>query len=260
MVDFITIKPGRILWHARLQPISVLYGNRRNILNTKDHLYMSPQISQAFLHGLKISKFLFNAPVSAKYYIELTKLVVKKPLRLIHFKTAKNQKNFANTMNVSNNNFNLYSYDDLKLLQFICKDTKFIDGYRAHWDQDQIAICARSIPKVKILNSYNFDEDTVLSHFGINSNQVVFRRRPGSAYYVSNNNKHALGKKITKQIKRYEKRNAIRRKLERLQRLRVGSLKNLRRQEAIRRRALRRAGSSVPRPSTFKRPVPRKRL
>lgn len=256
-MEFITIKPGRILWHARLQPISILYGERKNILNTTDHLFMSPQISQAFLHGLKISKFLFNAPVSSKYYIELTKLVVRKPLRLIHFKTAKDQKNFAIVMNIKKN-FNLFSYDDLELLKFICKDTQFIDGYRAHWDQDQIAICARSIPKMKILNSYNFHEDTVLSYFGINSNQVLFKRKPGTAYYVSNNNKHAIGKKITKQIKRYEKANAIRRKLERLRRLRVGSLKNLRRQEAIRRRALRRAGT-IPRPVTFKRPALRKK-
>lgn len=91
-LQFVTINPGKILWHARVQS---LYGNKKNILNSPDYLYMSPQISQAFFHGLDKSKITYNAPVSSREYIELTKIVVKKPLRLIKFNNAEEQKTYA---------------------------------------------------------------------------------------------------------------------------------------------------------------------
>ena len=256
-MEFMTINPGKILWHARLQP---LYGNRKNVLNSPDHLFMSPQISQAFFHGLEKSKFTYNAPVSSKDYIELTKIVVKKPLRLIRFKSAQQQKDFAEVSEIVNN-YRPFSYDDIKIIKHICNETTFLDGYRAYWDQDQIAVCARSIKsKLKILGSYNFDEDMVLTQFGLNSYQLAFNRRsnPASAYYVTNNNRHQIGRKVVKIIKHYDKANAIRRKQERLQRLRIaGVTKSVKRQEAIKRRAARRAGTA--KPATFKRPAMRKR-
>jgi len=253
-MEFVTINPGKILWHARLQPI---YGNRKNVLNSPDYLFMSPQISQAFFHGLEKSKITYNAPVSSRDYIELTKIVVKKPLRLIKFNSAKEQKNFAEVMNIVNN-YKPFSYDDLKIIKHICSDTKSIDGYRAYWDQDQIAVCARSIKsKLKILGTYNFDEDTILKNLGINSYQVAFNRtiKPGSAYYVTNNEGKKTGRKVVKVIKSYEKMNAIRRKQERIERIKTPSFKNVTRSEAIKRRAQRRLG--IVKRTVFKRPVQR---
>lgn len=255
-MEFVTINPGKILWHARLQPI---YGNRKNVLNSPDYLFMSPQISQSFFHGLEKSKITHNTPVSSRDYIELTKIVVKKPLRLVRFNSAKEQKNFAEVMNIVNN-YKTFSYDDLKIIKYICSDTKSIDGYRAHWDQDQIAVCARSIKsKLKILGTYNFDEDTILKNLGINSYQVAFNRtiKPGSAYYVTNNQGRKVGRKVVKVIKSYEKMNAIHRKQERIERLKTPSLKNLTRTEAIKRRERRRLG--LVKPMTFKRPALRKK-
>lgn len=255
-MQFITINPGKILWHARVQP---LYGNRKNILNSPDYLFMSPQISQAFLHGLDKSKIAYNAPVSSREYIELTKIVVKKPLRLIKFNSSQEQRNFASVFQITNN-YHSFSYDDIKLIKYICSDTKFLDGYRAHWDQDQIAVCARSIKsKLKILGSYNFDEETLLTQLGINSYQVVFNRtiKPGSAYYVTNNIGRQIGRKVVKMIKRYEKNAAIKRKQERIQRLRMPSFKNITRAEAIKRRLTRRLG--LVKTVTFKRPAMRPR-
>lgn len=251
-MEFLTINPGKILWHARLQPI---YGNRKNVLNSPDYLFMSPQISQAFFHGLEKSKFTQNAPVSSRNYIELTKIVVKRPLRLIKFNTAKEQKEYAEVLNIVNN-YKPFSYDDLKIIKHICSDTKSIDGYRAHWDQDQIAICARSIKKLKILGTYNLDEETVLTNLGINSYQLAFNRtvKPGSAYYITTNEGRKIGRKAISIIKKYEKMNAIRRKQERIQRIKTPSFKNITRAEAIKRREKRRLGV-ITKPRIFKRPV-----
>lgn len=253
-LQFVTINPGKILWHARVQS---LYGNKKNILNSPDYLYMSPQISQAFFHGLDKSKITYNAPVSSREYIELTKIVVKKPLRLIKFNNAEEQKTYAEGFELTNN-YKPFSYNDVKIIKHICSDTKSIDGYRAHWDQDQVAVCARSIKnKLKILGSYNFDEETVLTVLGINSYQVVFNRKikPGSAYYVTNNIGRQVGRKVVKSIKAHEKLKAIKRKQERIQRIRTPSFKNITRAEAIKRRERRRLG--LVKPTLFKRPVRR---
>lgn len=254
-MQFITINPGKILWHARVQSFR---NNKKNVLNSPDYLFMSPQISQAFFHGLEKSKITYNAPVSSRNYVELTKIVVKKPLRLIKFNTAQEQKNFAEGFEITNN-YKPFSYDDVKIIKYICSDTNSIDGYRAHWDQDQIAVCARSIKKLKILGSYDFDEETILTKLGINSYQIAFNRtiKPGSAYYVTNNIGRKIGRNVIKSIKAHEKLQAIKRKEERIQILKVHSFKNITRNEAIKRRERRRIG--LVKPTVLKRPVIRRR-
>lgn len=201
--DIITIRPGRILWHARWQP---LYGQRRNVMKSPDYLYTSPQVSQAILHGIS------TRPLNS--IVELTKLRVKKPIRLYNFKTPTDQYKFAVSMGM--NNFQLYTLDDIKLFKYICNSDDNPDGYRAHWDQDQIALCADIIrDKLERVSSKNFTNTEIRAKFGFGRNNIIFVKpqRKNASYYETNVKRR--GRSLVKNIKSNEKKKAIERKLER---------------------------------------------
>lgn len=195
--ETITIRPGRILWHARSQPLS---GLRRNVMNSPDYLYTSPQISQAILHGLSHRR--------GRGIVELTKLRVKKPLHLVNFKNPYQQVNFA--MNHGMNNFITYTTDDIKLLKKLCESgNKSIDGWRAVWDQDQIALCARVIrDKLERVSYKNFPSGA-LNFSNSNINFVRAKKVVASYYETMNKTK---GRKLVKTIKSDEKKKAVTRK------------------------------------------------
>lgn len=184
----ITLRPGRILWHARWQPVT---GARRNVMNSPDYLYTSPQISQAILHGFSTRK--------KGTVVELTKLRVKKTITLINFKTPSDQIKFATYHGLSN--FRVFSQNDTKLFKFMCEDHE-IDGYRAHWDQDQIALCSKVIrDKLEKVSSTNYTDTFMQYGFGININKINFvpSKRKNASYYQTANKRH--GKKLTKVLK-----------------------------------------------------------
>lgn len=204
MIDTITIRPGRILWHARWQPL--VSSKRRNVMNSPDYLYTSPQISQAILHGLSTKK---NFTV-----VELTKLRVVKPIHLLNFKSAKEQTNYAIHMGI--NNFIPFSLNDTKLFTYICGNEK-IDGYRAHWDQDQIALCAKVIrTKLERVSSRNYNNKNIELSFGFTTNNINFSKTPNwsKSYYEVMGNK-TRGRRLVKFVKGIEKKRAIRAKQER---------------------------------------------
>lgn len=201
--DIITIRPGRILWHARWQPLS---GQRRNVMKSPDYLYTSPQISQAILHGLS------TRPINS--IVELTKLRVKKPIRLYNFKTPTDQYRFAVSMGM--NNFQLYTLNDIKLFRYLCKSDDDPDGYRAHWDQDQIALCADIIrDKLERVSSRNFTNRNIRVKFGFGQENITFVKPPrkNASYYETNVKQK--GRKLVKNIKANEKKKAIQQKINR---------------------------------------------
>lgn len=208
-VDIVTIRPGRILWHARWQP---MYGNRRNVMNSPDYLYTSPQISQVILHGIMITK--------PNTFIELTKLRVKKPIHVLNFKNEQEQRNYA-IVNAGIYNFVSYSLNDIKLFSHICKDPN-IDGYRAKWDQDQIALCAKAIrTKLEKVSTQNFTNKNIELRFGITQNNINFvtAKNYSTAYYRTANKRR--GRQLVKSIKRVEKVKATRAKQNRTHLYRV---------------------------------------
>ena len=195
-----TLRSGRILWHARRQPI---LGQKRNVMRSTDYLYTSPQISQAILHGISTTR--------KNTLLELTKLRVKKPIHLIVFKNPKEQTNYA-ILNAGINNFQPYTLNDVKLFSHICKDDS-IDGYRAKWDQDQISLCAKVIrTKLEKVSSYMFSDTNIKRQFGITSYNVNFRKPIGqNAMYYRTSNK-TRGRRLVKSIKATEKKKAVRTK------------------------------------------------
>jgi hypothetical protein len=198
----ITIRPGRILWHARWQD---KYGKRRNVMKSPDYLYTSPQISQAILHG-------FSTKPSVGTVVELTKLRVKKPIHLILFKNPTEQIIYASQMGI--NNFQPFTTNDIKLFKYVCEDA---DGYRAVWDQDQIALCAKVIrEKLEKVSSKNFTNKYVSNQFGFNTTNINFMKSPSKnkAYYETSIAKR-LGRRLVKSVKRTEKNKAIELKKER---------------------------------------------
>lgn len=200
----VTIPKGRILWHARWQPIN---GNRRNVMNSPDYLYTTPQISQALLHGIQTHK--------DDTIIELTKLRVREPLVLLNFKTARNQENIANKIGI--NKFQTFTTNDTKLLRQLCMIDE-IDGYRAIWDQDQIALCAKVIrTKLEKMSSQNYRPTTRLI------NKVAFTHGPGESMYYQTLGK-SKGRRIVSAVKRREKESAIQRKNERTRLYRATSI------------------------------------
>lgn len=199
-----TLRPGIILWHARWQP---MYGQKRNVMNSPDYLYTSPQISQAILHGISTKKL--------NTVVELTKLRVTKPIHLIVFKNSKEQLNYA-IRNAGINNFMPYTLNDIKLFGHICKDNT-IDGYRARWDQDQIALCAKVIrTKLEKASSYWFTNKNIEQKYGITNNNINFIKSPNfsRAYYATANKRR--GRRLVKGIKKVEKFKAARAKSNRM--------------------------------------------
>lgn len=204
VIETVTIRTGRILWHARWQPL--FQSKRRNVMNSPDYLYTSPQISQAILHGLSTKK---NFTV-----VELTKLRVTKPIHLLNFKSAKQQTNYAIHMGI--NNFMPFSLNDKKLFVHICGRSD-IDGYRAQWDQDQIALCAKVIrTKLEKVSSRNYTNKNVEIGFGFAPNNINFAKSSNwsRAYYSVMGNK-SRGRRLVKFVKGIEKRKAIKAKQER---------------------------------------------
>ena len=194
-----TLRPGRILWHARWQP---MFGPGRNVMNSTDYLYTSPQISQAILHGISTKKF--------NTLLELTKLRVKKPIHLIVFKNSQEQTNYAIHMGI--NNFQPYTLNNTKFFTHtrMCID---VDGYRAQWDQDQISLCSKVIhTKLERVSSLTYSNSNIKSKFGITSYNVNFRRPIGqNAMYYRTSNK-TRGRRLVKSIKATEKKKTIRAK------------------------------------------------
>lgn len=229
VIERVTIRPGRILWHARWQPL--VPSQRRNVMNSPDYLYTSPQISQAILHGLSTKK-MFTV-------VELTKLRVTKPIHLINFKSAKEQTNYAIHMGI--NNFMPFSLDDVKLFAHICGKSD-IDGYRAQWDQDQIALCAKVIrTKLEKVSSRNYTNKNIELGFGFSTNNINFEKSPNwsRSYYTVMGNK-SRGRRLVKFVKGIEKRKAIKAKQERTLAYSFKKVKN-----------------TIKEKSTFKRPVVR---
>ena len=213
-LSVITFPKGRILWHARLQWDDA--GNKKNVMNSPDYLFTSPQISQALLHGVFI---LGN---KQQRFVELTKLKVKSSLKLLEFKTSKNQVNFSKSKGI-----NLYPFgkDDIHLITYMCEHEPFIDGYRAQWDQDQVTLCARVIrQKLERVSTQIFTKDQ-LPFF---HNNVYFESpRPydplskRSMYYMTLGNKKP-GRRLVKSVKAKEKENAAKRKLLRVRTFGIG--------------------------------------
>lgn len=211
-IGTVTIKPGRILWHARYQPY---HENKHHVMRSKNYLYTSSQISQAVLHG-----FMVKEPYT---FVELTKLRVTKPIHLLNFKSAAEQVNYARHMGLSN--FEAFSYDDTKLFKFIC-DTD-LDGYKAFWDQDQIALCGKVIhTKLEKVSSSQYTNINLKYGFGFTTNNIAFAKTPNrqKQYYKTRGSK-ALGRRFVKSIKRAEKDKAIKSKQERILLYKHGALR-----------------------------------
>lgn len=185
------------MWHARWQPEN---GNRRNVMNSPDYLYTSPQISQAILHGIQTHK--------EDTVVELTKLRVTKPITVFEFTDAKHQENVANKIGI--NNFQTFTTNDTKLLKYICGIDE-LDGYRAIWDQDQIALCAKVIrTKLEIVSAQNYRPTNKLT------NRVTFTHGPGVSMYYQTRYGKSKGRQVVSIIKKADKERAARRKSERI--------------------------------------------
>ena len=171
-------------------------GGYRNVMESPDYLFMSPQIQQALYHG--VATYVYGT------LLEVTKLRVKKPLKLVKFETTQDQLNMASGVNIKN--FELFTNSNIQLLKKIC-DMTDIDGWRIVWDQDQIAVCARVIKdKLKLVGGRLYDPNYMPNIM------VSFNTRPGSrAYYTANKR----GREVVLQLKRSEKAKAAERKAER---------------------------------------------
>lgn len=211
-VSVITFPKGRILWHARLQWDDS--GNKKNVMNSPDYLFTSPQISQALLHGVFI---LGN---KQQRFVELTKLKVKSPLKLLEFKTSKNQVNFSKSKGI-----NLYPFgnDDIELITYMCEHEPFIDGYRAQWDQDQVTLCARVIrQKLERVSTQIFRRDQLpFLHHNVSFEKPSGASMTRSMYYRTMGNKQP-GRRLVKSVKAKEKENAAKRKLLRVRTFGIG--------------------------------------
>jgi hypothetical protein len=195
-------------------------------MNSPDYLYTTPQISQALLHGIQTHK--------EDTVIELTKLRVKEPLTLMNFTDAKHQENVAKRIGI--NNFQTFTTNDTKLFKYLCAIDE-IDGYRAVWDQDQIALCAKVIrTKLEKVSYQNYRPTNKLI------NRVTFTHGPGVSMYYQTKGKRK-GRQIVSSVKKREKENAIRRKNERTRLYRATPVA----------KQFRKSPSSVT--STFKRPI-----
>ncbi len=236
-MKFVTFPKGRILWHARWQP---RYGEFRNVMESPDYLYTSPQIQQALYHGLATHK---NETV-----VQLTKLRVKKPLHLVVLETQQDQLNMANAALIKN--FKLFANSDIKLLKELCKLTDpaaAVDGWRAPWDQDQIALCARVImDKLEIVGGRYYDPE-------FTNVNVEFISKAGKAYYRSTYG----GRQLVSRIKRSEKAKAAERKVERIAEYRERALRPSMR--IVKKMAKKRAAPGPAPASGFKRPVKRRK-
>jgi hypothetical protein len=209
-LDVITFPKGRILWHARLQWDDK--GSRQNVMNSPDYLFTSPQISQALLHGVFI---LGNKQMR---FVELTKLKVKSPLKLIEFKTSKNQVNYSKSKGI---NLKPFGTDDIKLIQYICAHVPELDGYRAQWDQDQVTICASAIKsKLERVSTQIFRRDQ-LPFFHYNVTFETPRVSSNAMYYMTTGNKRP-GRRLVRNVKAKEKANATKRKQLRVRTFGVG--------------------------------------
>lgn len=233
-LNVITFPKGRILWHARLQWDDG--GSRQNVMNSPDYLFTSPQISQALLHGVSI---LGNKQMR---FIELTKLKVKESLRLIEFKTSKNQVNYSKSKGV---NLRPFGTDDIKLIQYICSHVPTVDGYRAQWDQDQVTICASSIrQKLEKVSTQMFRRDQLpFQSWNVAFNTPAKLRN--SMYYFTVMSKRP-GRRLVRSVKTKEKKNAAKRKLLRVRTFGIG-------------KKTAPAPPSAPSGTTFKRPTLRKK-
>lgn len=204
----ITLRRGTILWHARWQPRN--RPNARNVMSSPDYLYASPQIQQALYHGYQTYK--------EDTLIQLTKLRVTKPLHLINFKSANNQRNMANVAGI---NFEPFYEDDILLIKEICKISDpdaAVDGYRAVWDQDQVAICGRVIrDKLEVVETRYFDPD----QYYVRANFVRYGR---SAYYKAGK----AGKNLIRSIRAGEKRKALTKKALRIEEIRSKTTPSMR--------------------------------
>jgi len=234
-LNVITFPKGRVLWHARLQWDDE--GPRKNVMNSPDYLFTSPQISQALLHGVSI--------LGSKQgrFIELTKLKVKESLRLLEFKTSKNQVNYSSSKGI---NLKPFGVDDIKLIQYICSSVPDIDGYRAVWDQDQVTVCASVIKKkLERISRHVFRRGEL--PFG--SWNVAFNT-PASIkhamYYFTMGSKKP-GRRLTRSVKLKEKENAAKRKILRTRTFGIGKKTGAG------------GGTSVKTGTVFKRPVLRKK-
>lgn len=210
-LNIITFPKGRVLWHARLQWDDE--GPRKNVMNSPDYLFTSPQISQALLHGVSILGHKQGR------FVELTKLRVKNSLSLIEFKTSKNQVNYSKSKGI---NLRPFGTDDIKLIQYICTHVPSIDGYRAQWDQDQVTICSSAIrSKLEKVSTQIFRRDQL--PFG--SMNVVFNKprslASNSMYYATMGNKRP-GRRLVKNVKSKEKANAVKRKILRTRAFGIG--------------------------------------
>lgn len=200
------INPGRILWHARIQSLG---SPRKNVMKSPNYLFTSPQISQALLHGLSIHE---NRNVYGDSVVELTKLRVKKPLRLINFKYSTNQKSFANRI-MNFPKFKTFGSHDIRLLKFICtKMSDRVDGYRAIWDQDQVSLCARAIQqgKLEVVIQHDFNP-TEFKQIKNAQNNITFskpsnRNIPRKYYFTG---KKTEGRQLVKVVKSVNKNIAI---------------------------------------------------
>lgn len=209
-LSVVTFPKGRILWHARLQWDDA--GNKKNVMNSPDYLFTTPQISQALLHGVFI---LGN---KQQRFVELTKLKVKSPLKLLEFKTSKNQVNFSKSKGI-----NLYPFtkDDIHLITYLCEHEPSIDGYRAQWDQDQVTLCARVIrQKLERVSTQIFKRDQLpFLHHNVSFEKPSSKR--SSMYYMTMGNKQP-GRRLVKSVKAKEKENAAKRKLLRVRTFGIG--------------------------------------
>jgi hypothetical protein len=211
-LSVVTFPKGRILWHARLQWDDA--GNKKNVMNSPDYLFTSPQISQALLHGVFI---LGN---KQQRFVELTKLKVKSPLKLIEFKTSSNQVNFSKSRGIE-----LYPFgtDDIHLITYLCEHEPYIDGYRAQWDQDQVTLCARVIrQKLERISTQIFRRDQLpFLHHNISFKKPSGASTTRSMYYMTMGNKKP-GRRLVKSVKAKEKENAAKRKLLRVRTFGIG--------------------------------------
>jgi len=209
-LEVITFPKGRILWHARLQDANG--GNRRNVMNSPNYLFTSPQISQALLHGVSILGHKEGK------LVELTKLKVKEPLTLLEFKTSKNQTNYSRSKGI---NLKPFGTDDIKLIQYICSNVPEIDGYRAQWDQDQVTVCAAVIKKkLERVSTQVFRRgDLPIGSWNIAFNTPAKVRN--AMYYASVGNKR-LGRRLVRGVKQKEKDEAAKRKVLRVRTFGIG--------------------------------------
>lgn len=159
-----TLPAGKIVWHSRKAEYP--------IENSPDYLYTSLQAQQSVLHGISER---FKPMV-------LYKLKTLRPLKLIEFKTPKDQKDFARRYKLTfvrkktKSTFRPiipYSWDDVKIIKYICKNLDF-DGYIARFDQDQVTLCMSRVKfgrDIKVLKIYNN-----LNITGIQESNVSFKK------------------------------------------------------------------------------------